>query len=202
MTRLWTEREVFILEEGVGSYSFNAIAKRVKRTPYAVERKLVSMGMVGTKSAGGWLSARQLAEAVSLDPHVIARWRNNHGLPMEDKRITYDNPDETHVPTYRITVERFWRWAKKNKELLNFSKVDESILLPIPEWYYAERKKDAQEIPRRRLQKWTTAEDHLLLDMYYKKAMLQREIAPVLNRSVNAVEKRIKRLREMKVAKV
>jgi DNA-binding Lrp family transcriptional regulator len=194
--RRWTPKEDQFLLENVGHHSFEYIAKKLGRTPKAVERRLTRLGALNVKREGGWLSGHQLAQALGVDEHVIYRWRDQHGLPLKKKKLHYSKK-RIKTPHYYISVEEFWKWAENHKDKFNATKVDTDWLLPVPEWFHEKYKQDL-EIPKRKGQYWTEEEDNKLWTMFYDMNMKQKEIAVLLHRSKDAVEKRLGRLRKLK----
>jgi Sigma-70, region 4 len=192
--RRWTTEEDQFLKDHVGIRSFDYMAKKLGRTPYAIERRLEKLGLLNTKLAGGWLSGNQLAEILGVESSVVYRWRDKHNLPLKKKRLRYN---KTAQDSYYITVEDFWKWAKDHQDKFNATKVDTDFLIPVPDWFYKKHQEDLK-IPQRTKQYWTTEEDRKVWKLYYEMGMKQKEIAIILNRSQNAVEKRLKRLRILK----
>lgn len=187
--RLWTPEEVQILYDFAGTMSYEAIAKKVKRTAWAVERKYEKLGYANQKENLGALSKNMLAEILKVDHKVIARWHENYGLPIQHRDIK--SAKNKKYKTWFIFAEEFWAWAEQHKDLVNFARIEPKTLLPEPAWVDEERKK---HVAKHKSQ-WTSEEDEILLHMYYKQGIPQKQIALRLNRTVNSIESRIERFR-------
>lgn len=187
--RRWTKEEDDFLKERVGNLSFSAIANRLDRTVDAIEVRVRRLGIDNTKLESGKLTANELARALNVDNHTVYRWINEHRLKAV-RRVTRQS-----TKFNLISVDDFWKWAKKNKEKINFYKIAPLSLLPEPDWVEEERKKDYHSIPKRQAAKWTEYEDKRLLEMT-KGGYTQKEIGKALGRSENSVQRRLSRLRE------
>lgn len=165
------------------------IAKNLGRTVGAVENRLERLGLSNTKLESGKITAAELARYCGVDHHVVIRtWIPKKGLPAV-KRAT------RHKRKYwLINVKEFWRWAEKNKDLIDFARIDTHVLLPQPEWVELERKRDYKKIPRKHLRKWTKKEDEQLIRLF-KAGYTKKEIGQILERSETAVDRRIARLK-------
>lgn len=185
----WTTEEEDFLKEKVGTLSFHALAKRLGRSVDTIEVRIRRLGLDNTKLLSGKLTANELATALNIDNHTIYRWIDNHGLKAV-RKVTRQS-----AKFNLISVEDFWKWAKQNKEKINFYKIDPLLLLPEPEWVKEERKRDYHHIPKRQAAKWTEYEDKRMLEMV-KGGYTQKEIGQALGRSENSVQRRLSRLRE------
>ncbi|AFQ30432.1 sigma factor-like helix-turn-helix DNA-binding protein [Bacillus thuringiensis] len=204
----WTEEEVDYLESNIGVWDFDRIAKKLGKTPKAVLKKAESLGIANTKVASGLYTMHEMAQALCLDDKTVKRLITNHGLPgkQRDFRIKNKEVDENGKKKskrlfYYIDVTDFWKWAEANKDLINWHQVPKYALMPEPEWLEERRKTDYYKWANRR-RPWTPEQDAQLWSMYYQEGMTQKEIATLLARSVNGVEKRLKRLREQKLVAV
>jgi excisionase family DNA binding protein len=185
----WTIEEEDFLKEKVGTLSFPALAKRLGRSVNAIEVRIRRLGLDNTKLLSGKLTANELARALNIDNHTIYRWIENHGLKSV-KKITRQS-----AKFNLISVDDFWKWAKQNKEKINFTKIDPLLLLPEPEWVHEERKRDYHTIPKRQAAIWTEQEDKRLISLLNAN-YTQKEIGQMMNRSENSIQRRISRLRE------
>lgn len=192
----YTKEELSILEEMVGNYSFNTIAKHIKRSPKAVERQLTRMGLINTKMSAGYLSANELSKAISVDYKLLKRWREEHGLPLKRKNLRF-GADKNY--SWHIYPEDFWKWAENHKDLINWKQYKRDSLHPEPDWLDTAIREC--KIPKNNKRLWTKEEDNELWYLFYNRGMKQKAIAERLGRSVNGVEKRLKRLRQERLRK-
>jgi excisionase family DNA binding protein len=188
----WTIEDEDFLKEKVCTLSFPALAKRLGRSVNAIEVRVRRLGIENTKLLSGKLTANELAMALNIDNHTVYRWIENHGLKAV-RKVT------RQVAKFNlISVEDFWKWAEQNKEKINFTKIDPLVLLPEPKWVEEERKRDYHTIPKRQAAQWTDEEDKRLISLLNGN-YTQKEIGEFLNRSENAVQRRVSRLRERRI---
>jgi predicted transcriptional regulator len=185
----WTNEEEDFLKEKVGTLSIPILSKRLGRSALAVELRLRKLGIENTKFLSGKLTANELANALKIDSHTVYRWIKENGLKAVYKTTR-------HVAKfYLIDVSDFWKWAEKNKEKINFTKIYPFILLPEPDWVAEERKRDYHCIPKRHAAIWNSEEDNNLISLLNGN-YTQKEIAQIMNRSERAIQRRTSRLRE------
>lgn len=184
----WKTPEENRLKEMVGVYTIPVIAAKLGRNDGGIERKLEKLG-ISTRDSRDDLTAYSLAYLLNVDSHTVLLWIEKYGLP-HSRRIT-----KFERQNIFIKPERFWKWAEKNKQHINFSKIPRHALPPEPEWVEIERKKDRMRIPSRQQQLWTPEEDRQLLKMSAK-GIFQKDIGKALNRSTRGVQKRLAFLRE------
>jgi len=190
----YTKEEELIIEELLGSYSFNTIAKRLNRSPKAIERKVERMGLINTKLSSGLISAHELSKALGVSHKLLLKWREQYGLPLMKKNIRFGARKQN---SWHIYPNEFWEWAENHKEILNWNKYKRDSLFPEPDWL--EKAIIDCNKPKNTKRLWTPEEDNLLWDLFYTKGLPQKEIAKRMHRSVSGVEKRLKRLREARL---
>lgn len=193
--KVYTAEELLLLEDMVGKFSFETIANKLGRSAKAIESKLEKMGLSGVKYAGGVLSAHELAGYLNVDSKTLVRWKDRYGLPLHTKPLR----KKSKYTMYTITTDAFWRWASKHTDVVDWVKYEEGSLVPEPDWLVkvrAEQRQSTKHGSTRRA--WTTREDSLAWSLYYSGEQ-QKEIARLLGRSVIAVEKRLKRLRDKRL---
>lgn len=191
----WTTEQIDILKSCVGKLTFDKIAKKVGKTPEAVESKLDKLGLANTKIASGLVTVHELAVTLKVDDKTVRRWIENRGLPAEKKNLRYGNKNGTKRLFTYISIEDFWKWASKHKDLINWYKLERNVLIPEPDWVEKRRKLDYYKKPARK--PWTPQADRKLWKLYYVDGLPQKEIAILMDRTLNSIERRLKRLREM-----
>jgi hypothetical protein len=190
-TSPWTRDKDNELIELTGTMSFNAIAKRLGRTPNSVERRLTRLGHLNTKMASGLLSARDLSLALNVDYKVLYRWMDKFNLPLRIRRLNYMGKRKNE--RWYIDTEEFWKWAESHKDLVNFARIQPMALLPEPSWFNEERRKANAKAKSQ----WTPEEDEQVWKMFYNKGMPQKQIAIIIGRTQSSVEGRLRRLRRL-----
>jgi hypothetical protein len=200
-TNGWTDQDIEFLENSIGVSSYDRIAKRLGKTPLAVESKAEKLGIGNTKISSGMLTMHELANCLCLDDKTVKRLIVNHGLPSVQKDFRIRKTTELKRLFTYIEVREFWKWAEGNKDLINWYQVPQYALTPEPEWLNERRKEDYYKWLKRR-RPWTPEEDIQLWNLYYKDGLPQKEIAELMARPTSGVEKRLKRLREQKLVAV
>lgn len=184
----WTEDELLFLEECYGQYKLSSIAKKLSRSEYAVELKAKRNGLGPSKTAQGFLTARDLARALGVDIHVVTNtWISKYGLKAK-KKIT-----NRKARFYQIDIKAFWKWAEGNQHRFDSRKMEYLSLGDEPSWMVQKRKAD-QGLAPRRAQKWSPCEDALLRQMFTQTYSTNREIGTRLGRSPHAVANRLRRI--------
>ncbi len=188
----WNEEEITILEENAGFQSIESIARKLNRTPDAVRSKLNRLGITSIRELDGSMSLMQLAKALGVSRSVVERWIEEKKLPAVKKNYYYYRNNK--IQHYSIYPDEFWKWAKHNKDEINFAKIQRHTILPEPEWFEEARVKDLSK-PKNANKNWTAKEDEQLLFLY-KTGQSYAHIAEYFGRSVRAVQARIGRLRK------
>lgn len=190
----YTEEENDFIEEHAPTRTIQWIAQQLNRPIHGLRAHMIKLGVGDLHMESGTYSASALAEAIGVSHETVRRWVNEKGLVGRKKsRYTGVNRRNMH---YHIAAEDFWRWAAKNKDLVEFNKFEKNALPPEPNWVQEERKKQFYNPPKQRI--WTPEEDERAWELYYK-GLKQREIAEEMGRTQNSVERRLKRLREAKL---
>lgn len=195
--KLWTKEEDEFLLSYVGERSFDWIAQKLKRSPYAVESRMYKLKVSSVKDQTDWISAHQMSKIIQIDYKTMKRWQEQYGFPLKQKSLRFRDTSKTSKKkkTYYIKPKEFWNWLKDHTHLLPLHDIDEKLLAPVPRWFYEERKKQQ---PNSKRKKYTPEEDEKVWNWFYS-GVTQKEIARRLGRSVNSVERRIARLRKMKI---
>lgn len=76
---VWTESEEFLLESMLGSYRVSAIAKKLKRKPCTVHKKIQRMGLSVVPNLDSW-SAPDFAKLIGVERHTVYEWINRGEL--------------------------------------------------------------------------------------------------------------------------
>ena len=203
-THAWTPEDIEILETSIGTMSFNAIAKKLGKTPGAVSRQADKLGISNTKLASGLVTMHELAQCLCTYDKKIKRLIDNEGLPgkRRDFRIRKaldgkGNRRNEKRLLYYIDVEEFWEWAEDHKDAFNWYPVPKNSLVPEPEWVDERRKEDYYKWNEVNFS-WTDEKNEQLWRLFYEEDLKQKEIAVRLGCTHNAVRKQLFRLREKK----
>ncbi|MBJ8108972.1 sigma-70 family RNA polymerase sigma factor [Bacillus cereus group sp. N6] len=197
----WTEKDIEFLENSIGVYSFDRIAKKLGKTPLAVESKAEKLGISNTKLASGFITVHELAQCLGVCSKVVKKFTENNGLPTTQRDFRIKKKHGTKRLLTYIDIDNFWKWAEGNKDLINWYQLPKYALTPEPEWLEERRKEDYQKWLKRP-RPWTPEQDAQLWHLFYVEGKPQKEIGEIMHRTKNGVEKRLKRLREQKLIAV
>lgn len=185
--RKWTKEEITFLHENVGNMKVPTMAEKLNRTEEAIVVKMKRLGIANTSNQTGYLLVNQLAKLLKVDHNTVKLWILNHGLKCVTRATRFSKK------FYFIQPEDFWNWAELNKEKVDFSKIEPKSILPEPEWFEAERKKE-KEISYKI---WTVKEENELLMMMSNGSSV-KDAAKNLNRSVISIQRKYNRLKTFK----
>ena len=202
----WTdELDDFLYEHGA-TRNLPWIAKQLGRTEEGVQRRLERLGIANKHIMTGTYSANELASMLGVDSKTVINWIKERGLYAQQgsyfketsQRKKIKTKENRHKPWFIMSTD-FWKWAEENKQRINFSRFDHHTFPDEPEWVNKERKKHIKMPKTKTL--WSKEEDDLAWRLYYQ-GYTQKEISERLSRSVAAVERRLKRLREQRLPKM
>ena len=182
----WSKEEINFLEEKYGVLSFEAIGRKLGRTPEAIRIKAKRIKLGGVFDVSEELTAKELARSLNVDNKTISRWIEKHGLKANLKKIGLKGY------YWRIKPNDFWKWAKNHQDMIKWSKVEFNILGKEPEWVKEAREKSNLK-PKRQATNWTSTEDGYLR-MYWELGKTAKEIAEILNRTIPGIRKRIRKI--------
>ncbi|HCL4447550.1 TPA: hypothetical protein N2D04_002614 [Clostridium botulinum] len=184
--RDYTKEELTYLEEQWGAKSVKAIAKKLKRSEWAVRMKAYKMGLGDPKLSIDGITINQLSKAIGVHYQSIMRnWVEQYGFPVKNKVLI--NESITYA-----TQNDFWEWAKDNKNLIDFSRIEENILGKEPQWAKEKRRIDILANNKSRNKTpWTDSEIEKLISLLKTYNFTYADIAERLGRSQSAVKRKI-----------
>lgn len=186
----WTEAEEAYLSDNWGSVSIKTICKNLGRSENAVIVRAQRLGCGAFLDAGIYITLNQLMVELYGENRGYQYGRDRliqkYGLPVKDRRV---NRCKFKV----IDIEEFWKWAEKNKSILDFSKMQPHCFGAEPDWVKVKRENDIklswQQVPHNT--PWSTSDDQKLRRMLKKQRFTYTDIAKELRRSEGAVKRRI-----------
>ena len=184
-SRNWNNEEKEFLNENWGKLSITGISNRLGRTVNAVKLKSHRMGLGNFLEAGDYITINQLFKVLrgrSYAAYTLNQWIEK-GLPVVNKKRVNES-------VRVINLDDFWKWAKKNKTLINFSKLEENILGKEPEWLKEQRRADQQNSKYKKT-KWTESEDKRLKDLVESYCYGYKDISSKLRRTEGAIKRRL-----------
>jgi hypothetical protein len=179
----WTQEEDDMLLDMVGTSNYSFIGNKLGRSPRAVQNRLIELGEADKLFVTGMLTAAELGRLVQRDKSYIIKLINEDKLPAIQKDLSYKQRDKKGL-RWLIDPYKFWKWADKNRDKLNFYLIEKNSIPPEPDWVDEQRSLDYQKPVTRR--RWTEEEKQKaikLLDQGYSRP----QVAKVLNRSVSSI---------------
>lgn len=189
--RHWTQEEVEYLEDRWGVYSIIRIAKRLNRSINAVKLKAQRIGLDDARFHFDGISVNQLSHVLNTHYSILKNWIKLYDFPAERKIFAVKHK------VLVVSYEKFWKWAEKNRHMIDFSRLERFALGPEPEWVEEKRKADQLSklhVPKPHNTPWTINDDAKLKWMLGKFKYTYPEIADELKRSQGAIKRRIRDL--------
>jgi hypothetical protein len=134
--RKWTRKEEEKLASIYGTKSIYSIARILNRNPSGVLNKIKRMKLSSSNEYQGLINITQFSKILNVHTSTINVWIKNREFPYTRRVTTFK---QSYI---LIDVDEFWEWAEKNKDVVDFSKIQPQILLPEPEWFQVEREID------------------------------------------------------------
>ncbi|KEI90747.1 hypothetical protein N493_15185 [Clostridium botulinum B2 433] len=184
--RDYTKEELIYLEEKWGAKSVKAISRKLNRSEWAVRMKAYKMGLGDPKLSIDGITINQLSKAIGVHYQSIMRnWVEQYGFPVKNKILINES-------IAYATQNDFWEWAKNNKNLIDFSRIEENILGKEPQWAKEKRRIDILANNKSRNKRpWTDSEIEKLISLLKTYNFTYADIAERLGRSQSAVKRKI-----------
>ena len=182
----WTKEEEQYLQDNWGTLSVKTLAKNLERSEYAVDVRRQRLGLGAFLDNGDYITFNQLMLALGVDNggYKTISWIKNRDFPIRTKRVKQNS--------FRIVyLDEWWKWAEKNKNLLDFSKFEENILGKEPEWVKEKRRLDFLKNQKYITTPWTKAEDDKLIRLVKQQKYTYLEVAKMLRRTDGAIVRRL-----------
>lgn len=184
----WTQEEIDILQDSWGAISLTGIANRLGRTATAVRIKSQKIGLGDPLKHIDGITINQLSEVLNVHYGNLKNWINKYGLPAKQKRLAESQQ------VWIIAYDDFWKWAEKNKQMLDFARMERLSIGPEPDWVDVKRKADKiklQHKPQPHNTPWSEADDKKLIWMLDQHKYTYPEIAEEIKRSQGAIKRRM-----------
>lgn len=179
--RRWTPEEDAYLEDRWGTTPVMVMAEKLGRTVTAVNMRANKLWLGPFLEAGNYVTLASLMRAIGCSRSLCSMdlWIRK-GLPVRYKQVL----KRRHKV---VDLEAFWKWAEKNRSLIDFSKFEPLALGREPAWVARQRKVDGRKRNSRR--PWSIHEELQIMTMIEHGAGFD-ELAKELKRTVPAVMKR------------
>lgn len=186
----WTQEELDFLEEKWGVLSKKLIAKKLNRSLNSVIVKAVRLGLGRYINARDEITLNLLINTLGYKNSYswVSKKFENHNIPIKKMKII----DKS---VKMVNINEFWKWAEKNKEILNFADFEEGALGKEPVWVKEKRnidKNSLNKINRNRL--WTKYEEQLLISKVKSMRYTYEELSKEFNRTEGAIKSRLNKL--------
>lgn len=186
----WTQEELDFLEEKWGVLSKKLIAKKLNRSLNSVIVKAVRLGLGRYINARDEITLNLLINTLGYKNSYswVSKKFKNHNIPIKKIKII----DKS---VKMVNINEFWKWAEKNKEILNFADFEEGALGKEPLWVKEKRnidKNSLNKINRNRL--WTKYEEQLLISKVKSMRYTYEELSKEFNRTEGAIKSRLNKL--------
>lgn len=185
--RRWTNDEITYLEENWGTVSIKAISKKLQRSEVAIISRARKLKLGSFIEAGDLLSLGQLIKALGQSNcywWVKKKFIDNE-IPIIYKTIITKK-------VAKIGIDDFWKWAEKNKNILNFARFEKGALGKEPYWVDKKRKADLINPSKHNSNRpWTNSDDILLISKVKSCKYTYRDLASEFNRTEAAIKRRL-----------
>lgn len=181
----WSAEELDFLQEKWGTLSIKAIAKQLGRSVEGVKIKAGRMKLGDNRFCLDGITLNQLSFALNTSYSILKNWVKKYDFPARPRVLAIT--EKVLVVRY----EDFWKWAEIHKHLLNFARLEPSILGPEPEWAKEKRKFDMVNFNKITSRPWSVEDDLKLRSMVNAYRFSYTEIAKELRRTEAAVKRRL-----------
>lgn len=193
LNRPWTKQQESDLLDMYGVYPFSYLSRYFGKRTYAIQCKYASLtGNWSALQAGGYVRTSDIATAMDVSDTTVRRWIRNHELPIMKLHQTRN---DTKRRMYYISVEEFWKWARKNKSLFSFANIKRNALLPEPDWLEDEVRKCND--PAKVKKTWSKEEEEKAYK-WFMSGIHYKEIAARLGRTANGTHHKLMRIIDKK----
>ncbi len=182
--KTWTKEELNYLIEHWGTTSVKVIARKLNRSPNAILVKKNRLKLGAYLDNGDYIAYNQLLIVLGFyncGGYRNISWINNRDFPVHTKKIRNNS--------FKVVyINEFWKWAEKNRSMLNFSKLEPNILGEEPDWVKRQRSIDADNFKSTPWEQW---DDDKLKYLLKRFEYSYYDLSFELNRSSGAIERRI-----------
>lgn len=186
MAKRWSEEEIQYLRDNWGYKSIGTMGRSLKRSKNAIVIKASKLKLGAFLESGEYVLWNQLLSTLGVTGggYKTISWVQNRAFPIKTKKVD--------KKSYKIVyLEDFWKWAEKNKDLLDFSKFQEYSLGKEPAWAKEKRKRDFEKNTKYIKTPWTTTEDSKLKYLLEQHKYTYMDLSKMLRRTNGAIQKRI-----------
>ncbi len=184
----WSKKEKEYLTENWGKKSLGEIARSLKRTKYAVERRVRKMKLGGIFSVGEYFNTNQIAGILGKQTKMIIKWIKEGKLKGEYKFMGRGDKYGSWIVKY----DYFINWLETNQDKYDARDIKEYALGYEPDWLKKKREKDKIEL-QNKWKKWSKIDGERLLDLYHDGKTIP-ELAERFGRTNGSIENKLARV--------
>lgn len=145
----WTDEEVEILSEKWGKRSAKDLSRQLGRSVGAIKRKAKDIGMGFRVQGADGVSMKMLLSLIcghSASSKDYKRFKQA-GLP-------YFTLKTEQRKFYMVNIDKFWKWAEENQDMIDIAKIEPLTLGKEPEWVSVMRSQRRTEIAKKRWEEY------------------------------------------------
>lgn len=180
----WTVEEENYLQDAWGVISIGSIAKKINRSVDAVVVRSQRLGLGAFLDAGDYIPVNQIFTAMGISGGYVMKTWLASGLPVKYQKVK-------NCRFKVINLEEFWIWAEKNRQLINWVRLEENILGKEPGWVKEQRRVTYQKKSFYLTLPWSSLDDSRLQKLLKEFKYSYRELSQRLRRTEGAIQRRI-----------
>lgn len=187
INKKWSAEELEYLEDKWGLISIKGIAKSLDRSVSGVTNMRLRLGLGAFLEASEYVTFNQLMKALNMlgsTSYKNISWIKNRNFPIKYKTVM-------DCKFKIVYLSEFWKWAERNRSMLDWSKIEKNILGMEPAWVDEQRKMDYLKNTKVKITPWTQEEDENLKYLLKKFKYSYMELSKMLHRTDGAIQKRI-----------
>lgn len=145
----WTDEEVEILSEKWGKCSAKDLSRQLGRSIGAIKRKAKDIGMGFRVQNADRISMKMLLSIIC--GHNASSKDYNR---FKQAGLPYFTLKTEQRKFYMVNIDKFWKWAEENQDMIDIAKIEPLTLGKEPEWVSAMRSQRRTEIAKKRWEEY------------------------------------------------
>jgi len=177
--------EVQYIEDFWGTKSIETIAKNLNRTVSSVINKKQRLKLGAFLESGEYITVNQFFKAIGRETgssYTLDKWIKI-GFPVKSKKVLNNS--------FKVVyIDDFWKWAKKYRMRIDFSKFEKNALGLEPSWVDEQREADVK-FAKYKVTPWTLEEDTKLKSLLKLYKYTYKDLSFALMRTEGAIKRRM-----------
>lgn len=187
MAKPWTQEQIEYLESKWGVVTTTYLANKLGKSVNAVNLKANRLGLGDNLHSGEEITVNQLFKALGISGSLswyLKRFEKAK-FPYRHKKIIQKK--------YRvINIEKFWKWAEDNKQLLNFARFEKGSLGKEPDWVAIKRTADKMHPSKENWNRpWSNRDELRLIELTKSNRYTYKDLAATFKRTEAAIKRRL-----------